>query len=69
MLGLPLLSRHPVDIRYEQLGVTLSPIDVGSSLHNLLVEYMHNTHAETHSQYELHLEQVGHVQTSAPHPI
>mmetsp|Transcript_4651 Transcript_4651/g.14031 ORF Transcript_4651/g.14031 Transcript_4651/m.14031 type:complete len:538 (+) Transcript_4651:28-1641(+) len=50
-------DRHPVDIRYEQLGVTLSPIDVGSSLHNLLVEYMHNTHAETHSQYELHLEQ------------
>lgn len=47
-----------MDIRYQQLGASLTPIDVGSATHQLLSQYMRNTHADTHNQYELQLEQV-----------
>ena len=48
---------HPVDARYAELRTQLTPIDRNSSMHQLLQEYLRNTHGATHSSYSLQLEQ------------
>jgi len=53
---------HPVDARYAQLGATLVPVEKGGELHNLLAQYLTNTHGSTHSSYKLELVQAFEVQ-------
>jgi len=58
----PSFDVHPIDNKYAQLGIKLTPVDVGSSLHVLLDEYMQNTHAATHANYKLELTQAFEVE-------
>jgi predicted DNA-binding WGR domain protein len=53
---------HPIDARYNQLKAKLTPIDVASSLHKMLSQYLVDTHASTHSSYSLSLEQAFEVE-------
>ena len=48
---------HPVDARYAELRTQLTPIERNSSMHQLLQNYLRNTHGATHSSYSLQLEQ------------
>jgi len=48
---------HPIDARYNQLHTDMRPIDIGSELHQMLDTYLQQTHATTHSQYTIKLEQ------------
>ena len=58
----PSFDVHPIDNKYAQLGIKLTPVDVGSSLHVLLDDYMQNTHAATHANYKLELTQAFEVE-------
>jgi len=53
---------HPIDAKYNQLKARLVPIDKGSETHNFLDRYLQRTHAATHSQYRLELEQAFEVE-------
>ena len=44
-------------ISYEQFKNAMKPVDVGSSTHKLLQQYITNTHGTTHSTYKLELMQ------------
>ena len=56
---------HPIDARYSQLNTEMRPIDVGSELHQMLDTYLQQTHATTHSQYTIKLEQAFEVRIEA----
>mmetsp|Transcript_14581 Transcript_14581/g.48297 ORF Transcript_14581/g.48297 Transcript_14581/m.48297 type:complete len:407 (-) Transcript_14581:407-1627(-) len=58
----PAFDKHPLDLKYDQIGAKLTPIDKGSATHQLLQQYMANTHAATHGQYSLELEQAFEVE-------
>uniref|UniRef100_A0A1B0BYD9 Poly [ADP-ribose] polymerase n=1 Tax=Glossina palpalis gambiensis TaxID=67801 RepID=A0A1B0BYD9_9MUSC len=44
---------NPIDQHYEQLKITLEPMDKKSEEYVLLQKYVQNTHGETHNMYEL----------------
>ncbi|CAF0900722.1 unnamed protein product [Adineta steineri] len=48
-------KEHPLDIHYKKLKSTIEPIDPISDEFKQIVNYMNNTHASTHKQYKLKL--------------
>lgn len=46
---------NPLDKHYEQLKTSLTPVDKNSEEFELLKKYVQNTHASTHSSYELEI--------------
>lgn len=46
---------NPLDKHYEQLKTNLTPVDKNSEEFELLSKYVQNTHAATHSSYELEI--------------
>lgn len=49
---------NPMDRHYDQLKTQLEPIDHESEEFKFIEKYVKNTHAETHQQYELVVEDV-----------
>lgn len=47
------LEEHPTDQKYAALKLKLTPLDKKSERFQLLVKYVKNTHASTHSTYTL----------------
>ncbi|XP_058807262.1 poly [ADP-ribose] polymerase [Phymastichus coffea] len=51
-------SKNPLDAHYEQLKTNIDVLDRESNEFKLIEKYVKNTHAETHKQYELVVEEV-----------
>ena len=51
-------SDSPLDLHYRQLKTTLTPLAHDSDDFALISQYLQNTHAATHRQYELQLLEV-----------
>lgn len=51
-------NKNPLDAHYEQLKTVIEPLDKESDDFKLIEKYVKNTHAETHKQYELVVEEV-----------
>eukprot|EP00906_Rhabdomonas_costata_P016102 RCo023102 len=45
--------QHPLDTHYEKIRCHMEPMDKASDEYKLLVEYVKNTHGETHTAYHL----------------
>lgn len=44
---------NELDSNYLKLGTNINPLDKDSDTYKLLVEYVENTHASTHTTYKL----------------
>ncbi|XP_048742265.2 poly [ADP-ribose] polymerase 2-like [Ostrea edulis] len=55
-------SENPVDRHYHSLKCELNPIDKSSEEFLLINEYLQNTHATTHNQYKMAIEDVFQVE-------
>ena len=44
---------NELDSNYLKLGTTITPLNKKSDLYKLLVDYVDNTHASTHTAYKL----------------
>lgn len=51
-------NKNPLDAHYEQLKTEIDVLDRESDEFKLIEKYVKNTHAETHKQYELIVEEV-----------
>ncbi|XP_003385071.1 PREDICTED: poly [ADP-ribose] polymerase 1-like [Amphimedon queenslandica] len=51
-------DKDPLDIHYEKLKTNMSVLDKESEEFKRLVEYVANTHAATHNQYQLEVQEV-----------
>lgn len=51
-------KKSPIDAHYEQLKTEIIPVDKSSEEHKLLVNYVKNTHAPTHTNYHLDVEEI-----------
>ncbi|KAL7291310.1 hypothetical protein TKK_0014913 [Trichogramma kaykai] len=51
-------NQNPLDAHYEQLKTKIEVLDSESDEFKLIEKYVKNTHAETHKQYELIVEEV-----------
>ena len=49
---------HPIDAQYEKLKADIEVLEKGSKEFQLLQTYVKNTHASTHIQYGLEIEEV-----------
>jgi poly [ADP-ribose] polymerase len=47
------VPQHPIDAKYAQLKVKLTPLDPHDELYQLVVKYVQTTHGVTHNQYTL----------------
>lgn len=56
--GVDATKENPIDAHYKQLNAKLRTVPADSDEYQLLVEYVRNTHAETHSNYELEVEAI-----------
>ena len=52
------VGEDPIDVHYKRLATDIVPVEKGSDEFALIEEYTKNTHAPTHSQYTLDIEQV-----------
>lgn len=50
--------RHPIDQQYERLKCRLSPINKDDEIYHLIEKYLHSTHASTHQQYQMEIEDI-----------
>ena len=57
-------TKSPLDVHYEQLKTDIDVMDKNSEEFKLIEKYVKNTHAETHRQYELIIEDVYTVKRS-----
>ena len=69
MLSMPADSKteketNPIDLHYNQLKTELVPVEKSDPEYAYLMEYVKNTHAETHNQYELDVETIYKVKRS-----
>lgn len=48
----------PIDTHYKQLKTDMSVLDRESDEFKMLAKYVQNTHAATHQQYDLEIQQV-----------
>lgn len=48
----------PIDVHYASLKTDLDVLEKNSEEYNIIQKYLDNTHAETHNQYDLHIQQV-----------
>ncbi|GLV34377.1 Poly-(ADP-ribose) polymerase [Carabus blaptoides fortunei] len=53
---------NPLDSYYKQINAAISPITESSDEYQLIQEYVNNTHADTHSNYNLKILEVFKVQ-------
>ena len=51
-------TKNPIDLHYEQLNTDIDVIDKSSKEFDIIKQYVKNTHAATHTQYELIVEEV-----------
>lgn len=51
-------SKDPIDEHYEKLKADINPLEKESKEYKLIDTYLKNTHAETHNQYKLVLQEV-----------
>ncbi len=51
-------NEHPIDIHYKKLKSIIEPIDKNTEEFKRIEQYMINTHASTHNQYTLKLNQL-----------
>lgn len=51
-------DKNPLDGHYEQLKTDIVPLDKSSNEYKLLCKYVKNTHAPTHTNYHLDVEEV-----------
>lgn len=51
-------QKNPLDGHYEQLKTDIVPLDKSSNEHELLSNYVKNTHAPTHTNYNLDVEEI-----------
>ena len=49
---------NELDSNYLKLGTNMVPMDKSSERYKLLVEYVKNTHASTHTAYRLDVEDI-----------
>ncbi|XP_037038851.1 poly [ADP-ribose] polymerase-like [Bradysia coprophila] len=49
---------NPLDKRYSQLKNKITPMDKRDPMYNILEQYLQNTHAPTHQNYTIDLEQI-----------
>lgn len=49
---------NPLDGHYEQLKTDIVPVDKSSNEYKLLLDYVKNTHAPTHTNYNLDVEEI-----------
>jgi hypothetical protein len=47
---------NELDSNYLKLGTNITPLDKKSDTYKLLLDYVENTHAETHRGYKLIVE-------------
>ncbi|KAI9103769.1 poly polymerase catalytic domain-containing protein [Phlyctochytrium arcticum] len=57
-------TQNPVDLHYKSLKAAISPIDAKSAEFQLVNTYLQTTHAETHGQFSLSLEDLYEVERS-----
>jgi poly [ADP-ribose] polymerase len=53
-----MLDKNPIDSAYSSLNTELVPLDKESEEYKMIHEYVKNTHASTHSNYTLELQDV-----------
>jgi len=51
-------KKDPIDSHYEKLKTEVEVLEKGTEEYNLLQEYVTNTHATTHNQYSLTIEDI-----------
>ena len=51
-------EKDALDVHYEKLKTDISELDKKSDEFKLLLDYVKNTHAATHNQYELEVQEV-----------
>lgn len=49
---------HPTDFNYLHLQATITPLDRGSEEFKRLIQYVKNSHAKLHDNYELRVEDI-----------
>ncbi|UJR15000.1 hypothetical protein I4U23_001977 [Adineta vaga] len=49
---------NPIDQQYEQLKCQLHPIDPTDDIYKLIEKYLQSTHATTHQQYKMQIEDI-----------
>jgi len=49
---------NELDSNYLKLNTTMTPLDKNSDTYKLLLEYVENTHASTHTAYKLSVEEI-----------
>ncbi|UJR31675.1 hypothetical protein I4U23_019156 [Adineta vaga] len=49
---------NPIDQHYEQLKCKLQPIDKTTNIYQLIDKYLQSTHASTHQQYKMQIEDI-----------
>ncbi|OUM61026.1 hypothetical protein PIROE2DRAFT_62766 [Piromyces sp. E2] len=52
------ITENPIDTNYKSLHCGLSPLDHNSEEFEMITTYVANTHAKTHSWYELEVDEV-----------
>ena len=51
-------SKDPLDIHYEKLNTDIKVLDKETEEYKILEKYVEQTHASTHSMYQLEIEEV-----------
>lgn len=51
-------KKNPLDAHYEQLKTDIVPLKKDSKEYELLLKYVKNTHAPTHTNYSLEVEEI-----------
>ena len=53
---------NPIDQNYEQLKCKLNPVDKTTEVYQLIDKYLQSTHAATHQQYKMQIEDIFEVE-------
>ena len=51
-------GKDPLDVHYEKLKTEIEPMDKAGDEYQMLLDYVKNTHAATHNQYDLEVQEV-----------
>lgn len=51
-------KKNPLDAHYEQLRTEIVPLEKTTEEYSLLINYVQNTHAPTHTNYSLQVEEI-----------
>ena len=56
------LDRNPLDSYFASLNCKVQPLDCNAARWNLIHNYLHNTHAPTHTEYTLEIQDIYEVE-------